>query len=41
MKNLVEKYRSQEKQFTKRNQYLSDDYKRNIQQYECIQKKIK
>ncbi|KAM8725469.1 dynein regulatory complex protein 1 isoform 1-T1 [Acanthopagrus schlegelii] len=41
MKNLVEKCKSQEQQFTKRNQYLSDDYKRNIQQYECIQKKIK
>ncbi|XP_073348558.1 dynein regulatory complex protein 1 [Pagrus major] len=41
MRNLVDKYRTQEKQFTKRSRYLSDDYKRNVQQYECIQKKIK
>ncbi|XP_045916689.1 dynein regulatory complex protein 1 isoform X2 [Micropterus dolomieu] len=40
MKNLMTTYTSEEKQFTKRSRYLSEDYKRNIQQYERIQKKI-
>nr|XP_046229944.1 dynein regulatory complex protein 1 [Scatophagus argus] len=40
-KNLSRKCNSQEKQFTKRNQLLCEDYKRNIQQYEGVQKKIK
>ncbi|XP_051264423.1 dynein regulatory complex protein 1 [Dicentrarchus labrax] len=41
IKNLKEKYTSQEKEFSKRSWYLSEDYKRNILQYERIQKKIK
>ncbi|XP_070782437.1 dynein regulatory complex protein 1 [Enoplosus armatus] len=32
---------NQEKQFKKRSQHLSEDYKRSIQQYERMQKKIK
>ncbi|KAM7367826.1 hypothetical protein PAMP_014100 [Pampus punctatissimus] len=40
MKNVMSKYTSQEKQFKKKNWYLSEEYKRNIQQYEGIQKKI-
>ncbi|XP_070843946.1 dynein regulatory complex protein 1 [Chaetodon trifascialis] len=41
MKNLMVKYTSQEKEFTKRSRYLSEDYKRNVQQYEHMQRKIK
>ncbi|XP_076612937.1 dynein regulatory complex protein 1 [Chaetodon auriga] len=41
MKNLMVKYTSQEKEFTKRSRYLSEDYKRNVHQYEHMQKKIK
>ncbi|XP_039981577.1 dynein regulatory complex protein 1 isoform X2 [Xiphias gladius] len=40
-KNLQTKIASQEKQISKRGRYLFKDYKRNIQQYQCIQKKIK
>ncbi|KAF1376684.1 hypothetical protein PFLUV_G00214040 [Perca fluviatilis] len=41
MKNLITKNYSQKKQFTKKSRYLAVDYKRNIQQYERIKKKIK
>lgn len=41
LRNLLAQYSSQEKQFKDRSQFLSDDYKRNIQQYERIQKQIK
>ncbi|KAM7395296.1 hypothetical protein PAMA_006864 [Pampus argenteus] len=40
VKNLKSKYTSQKKQFRQKNWYLSEEYKRNIQQYERIQKKI-
>ncbi|KAK5852883.1 hypothetical protein PBY51_006718 [Eleginops maclovinus] len=41
MNNLREKYDSQKDEITKKSRYLSEDYKRKIEQYECIQKKIK
>lgn len=41
VKNLTKEYTNQVKHFTKRSWYLSEDYKRNIQQYERMQKKIK
>ncbi|XP_041815317.1 dynein regulatory complex protein 1 [Chelmon rostratus] len=41
MKNLTAKCASQEKEFTKRSRYLSEYYKRNIQQYEHMLTKIK
>lgn len=31
----------QEKEFTKKLRYLSEDYKRSVEQYERIQKEIK
>ncbi|XP_026197734.1 dynein regulatory complex protein 1 isoform X2 [Anabas testudineus] len=41
MKNLEKTYTNHTKHFTKRSRYLSEDYKRNIQQYERMQKKIR
>lgn len=41
MKNLRTKLDSQKEQFTKKSRYLAEDYKRNIQQYERMQAKIK
>ncbi|XP_037605950.1 dynein regulatory complex protein 1 [Sebastes umbrosus] len=41
MKDLNDKYCSHRKQFTKKCQYYSKEYERNIQQYDRIQKKIK
>ncbi|XP_054475060.1 dynein regulatory complex protein 1 [Anoplopoma fimbria] len=41
IKKLHNKYSSQKKQFTMKSQNLSEGYKRSIQQYEHIQKKIK
>ncbi|XP_034756063.1 dynein regulatory complex protein 1 isoform X2 [Etheostoma cragini] len=41
IKNLIDKNYSQKKWFTKKSRYLAVDYKRNIQQYECMKKKIK
>uniref|UniRef100_UPI0037E7266B dynein regulatory complex protein 1 n=1 Tax=Semicossyphus pulcher TaxID=241346 RepID=UPI0037E7266B len=40
LKNLTAKLTSQDKQFTERNRLLSEQYKRNIQQYERVQKKM-
>lgn len=37
-KNLVTNYMSQVKQFRTKSRHLSKDHKRNIQQYERIQK---
>ncbi|KAK5903472.1 hypothetical protein CgunFtcFv8_007250 [Champsocephalus gunnari] len=41
MANLSDKYKSQRDEFTKKSRYLSEDYKRKIKQYECIQKQLK
>lgn len=41
IKKLMSQFSSQEKQFKKKNHDLLEDYKRNIQQYESLQSKIK
>ncbi|KAK2856174.1 hypothetical protein Q5P01_004909 [Channa striata] len=41
IKNLEYKCINEKKQFAKKSQYLSESYKRDIQQYEHMQKKIK
>lgn len=41
LRNLLGQYSGQERQFKDRSQFLCDDYKRNILQYERIQDQIK
>ncbi|KAI3364267.1 hypothetical protein L3Q82_011067 [Scortum barcoo] len=41
IKNLQSKYTNQQKQLTTRSHLLSKDYKRSIQQYERVKKKVK
>ncbi|KAM9339242.1 dynein regulatory complex protein 1 [Symphorus nematophorus] len=41
LKNLQAKCSSQVKEFRKKSQYLSEECKRNIQRYDCVQRKIK